>query len=200
VNRAARTPAALTPAALTPAAAILLGAATAAWCATPIVSRGLAGLVLALVIICVTGGALRLSLTWIPVSEESFLQSPPFRAWLTFLRAIRIPPWEEGTVITALWLEVQHPARPWHTAVLGAILTAYLITVHLAESGARAGALRPQAPVLAAGACLLAVGAGAGMLPAVTPGAGSALLRVVAAIAVILAAGLVVPFAGTHRD
>jgi hypothetical protein len=83
--------------------------------------------------------------------------------------------------------------------VLGAVLTAYLLTLHLAEAGTPAGALRAQAPVLALGACLLALGAGAGMLPAVTPGAGSALLRVVAAIAVIAAAGLVLPHAGTHR-
>jgi len=185
---------------LNPAAAILLGAAAAAWCATPLISRTPDGLVLALVITCVVGGALRLGLSWIPVPERTFLESVPFRAWFTFLRAIRIPPWEEGAVITILWLEVLHPARPWHTAVLGALLTAYLITVHLAESSAPARALRPQAPVLAAGACLLALGAGAGLLPAVTPGAGSALLRVVASIAVIVAAGLVVPFAGTQRD
>ena len=55
-------------------------------------------------------------------------------------------------------------------------------------------ALRPQARVLAAGAALLALGAGAGMLPAAGPGAGSALLRLVAAGALIAAAGLVLPY------
>jgi len=29
-----------------------------------------------------------------------------------------------GTVLAVLWLEVQHRARPWHTAVLGAALVA----------------------------------------------------------------------------
>jgi hypothetical protein len=47
--------------------------------------------------------------------------------------------------------------------------------------------------VLAVGAGLLALGAGAGMVPAVGPGAGSALLRLVAAGALIAAAGLVLP-------
>jgi MoxR-like ATPase len=92
-----------------------------------------------------------------------------------------------------------HPARPWHTAVLGAALTAYLLTVHLADSGAPASTLRPQALVLAVGACLLALGAGAGMLPAIAPGPGSALLRVVAAVAVIVAAGMVLPHISTKR-
>ena len=44
-----------------------------------------------------------------------------------------------------------------------------------------------------AGACLLALGAGFAMIPAGAPGAGSAILRVLAAIAVIAAAALVLP-------
>jgi hypothetical protein len=183
----------------TTAAAILLGAASAAWCATPVPSSGQSGVALFLVIACAAGSALRLVLAGVPEPENTFVQPAPIRAWIGFLRIIRVPPWEEGMVIGALWLEVLHPARPWHTAVLGAVLTAYLLAVHLAEAGTSAGVLRPQAPVLAIGACLLALGAGAGMLPTVTPGAGSALLRVVAAIAVIAAAGLVLPYAGTHR-
>jgi hypothetical protein len=103
-------------------------------------------------------------------------------------------PWEEGAVIAIVWLEVLHSSRPWPTAFLGAALIAYLLATHLAESGASPGILRPQARVLAAGVVLLALGAGAGMLPAAGPGAGSALLRLVAAIALIAAAGLVLPF------
>lgn len=189
---------AVTRGALTPAAAILLGAAAAAWCAVPALSSGPSGFALFLVIVCLTGSALRLGLSSVPLPEDSFMLPVPIRAWVLFLQAIRVPPWEEGVVIAALWLEVLHPARPWHTAVLGAVLLAYLLATHLAESGASAGTFRPQAPVLALGACLLALGAGAGMLPVVTPGAGSALLRVVAAVAVIAAAGLVLPYAGTH--
>jgi uncharacterized membrane protein YczE len=93
-----------------------------------------------------------------------------------------------------LWLEVLHPSQPWHTAVLGAALIGYLLATHLAESDASPQALRPQVRVLAVGAALLALGAGAGMLPASGAGAGSALLRLVAAGALIAAAGLVLPY------
>jgi peptidoglycan/LPS O-acetylase OafA/YrhL len=89
---------------------------------------------------------------------------------------------------------VLHRSRPWHTAILGAALLAYLLATHLAESDAAPGALRPQARVLAVGAGLLALGAGAGMLPATGPGPGSALLRLVAAGALIAAAALVLPY------
>ena len=83
---------------------------------------------------------------------------------------LRKVPWEEGALIAILWLEVLHPSRPWHTAVLGAALIAYLLATHLAESAASLGALGPQVRVLAVGAGLLALGAGAGMLPKAGPG------------------------------
>jgi hypothetical protein len=176
------------------AAAILLGVACTIWSAIPALHKGGATFLLVLTIIFVTGSTLRLALAWIPLPEDTYLLATPLRVWLGFLMFIRVPPWEEGAAITIVWLEILHPSRPRHTAVLGAALIAYLLAVHLAESGASLAALRPQAPVLAAGACLLALGAGAGMLPASTPGAGSALLRVVAAVAVIAAAGLVLPY------
>jgi hypothetical protein len=179
-------------------AAVLLGGAAAAWSAEPGVSRSLAGVALFAVVTCVVGSALRLSLAWIPLPESTFLLPMPLQAWIAFLRMIRIPPWEEGAVLAVLWLEVLHPARPWHTAVLGAVLTAYLLAAHLADSGASVGVLRPQAPALAGGACLLALGAAFGMLPVVAPGGGSALLRVVAAVAAIAAAALALPHVGTH--
>jgi len=96
--------------------------------------------------------------------------------------------------------EVLHASRPWHTAVLGAALIAYLLATHLAESGSLPVVLRPHTRVLAAGAVLLALGAGAGMLPAAAPGAGSALLRLVAAGALIAAAGLVLPYVTRGED
>jgi hypothetical protein len=179
-------------------AAILLGVACTIWSAIPDLHTTGATLLLDLTVIFVTGSALRLTLAWIPLPEDTYLLSAPMRAWLRFLMFIRVPPWEEGAAITLVWLEVIHPSRPRHTAVLGAALIAYLIAVHLAESGASPAALRPQVPVLAVGACLLALGAGAGMLPATSPGAGSALLRVVAAVAVLAAAGLVLPHVTTR--
>ena len=175
-------------------AAVLLGAACVAWTAVPPRHTGLATLALVVSIIAVVAGALRLALADVPQPEEGFFPTAPIRAWLTFLAVLRGLPWEEIAVVALLWLEVQHPARPWHTAALGFGLVAYLLAVHIAESGAPAGRLlRRQAKVLLAGACLLALGAGFAMLPAAAPGAGSALLRVLAAAAVVAAAALVLP-------
>jgi hypothetical protein len=176
------------------AAAVLLGAGCVTWSAAPLVHKGGASLVLALAIGGVAGGALRLVLAGVPVPEDSFLLPTPLRAWLWFLDTLRRVPWEEGAAVTIVWLEVLHRSRPWHTAVLGAALIAYLLAAHLAESDASPGALRPQVRVLAAGAALLALGAGAGMLPAAGPGAGAALLRLVAAGALIAAGALVLPY------
>ena len=175
------------------AAAVLLGAGSLVWAALPAVHRGDATFALDVAIAGVAGGGLRLALAAVPVPEESYWPSPGVRAWRIVLDLVRHVPWEEGAVIGIAWLEVLHPSRPWHTAVLGAGLIAYLLITHLAESDAPLAALRPQARVLALGAVLLALGAGAGMLPAAGPGAGSALLRLVAAGALIAAAGLVLP-------
>ena len=176
------------------AAAVLLGAGSVVWAAAPLVHQGQANLALILAIAGVAGGALRLILAGVPVPEDSFLLPAPLQAWLRFLETLRRVPWEEGAVLAIVWLEVLHNSRPWHTAVLGAALIAYLLATHLAESDASPGVLRPQVRVLAVGAGLLALGAGAGMLPAAGPGAGSALLRLVAAAALIAAAGLVLPY------
>jgi hypothetical protein len=184
----------MTGTAATRGAAVLLGAGCVVWAAVPPVPSGWPGFALFLAILGVAAGALRLVLAGIPTPEESYLLSAPLRVWLKFLGILRLVPWEEGALVAILWLEVLHPARPWHTAVLGAALIGYLLATHLAESGASPEALRPQVRVLAIGAGLLALGAGAGMLPAVGPGAGSALLRLVAAGALIAAAGLVLPY------
>ena len=180
-------------------AAGLLGTGCVIWSTAPLVHKGQANLALILAICGVAGGWLRLILAGVPVPEDSFLLPPPLQAWLRFLEALRQVPWEEGAVIAIVWLEVLHSSRPWHTAVLGAALIAYLLTTHLAESDASPGTLRPQVRVLAVGAGLLALGAGAGMLPATGPGAGAALLRLVAAAALIAAAALVLPYMAPHE-
>jgi hypothetical protein len=175
-------------------AALLLGAACIAWTATPLRHDGQAETALVVAIIAVTAGALRLALSEVPQPEDTYMSSALVRVWLVFLGLLRLLPWEEIALAAVLWLEVQHPARPWHTAALGAGLVGYLLATHIAESGAAPGRLlRRQAKVLLAGACLLALGAGFAMLPAAGPGAGSALLRVLAAAAVIAAAVLVLP-------
>lgn len=175
-------------------AALLLGAACIAWTATPLRHAGLAQTALVIAIIAVTAGALRLALADIPQPEDQFYQPGYLQAWLMFLALLRTLAWEETAAVAIVWLEIQHPLRPWHTAALGAGLLAYLLTTHIAESGAEAAPLlRHQAKLLAAGACLLALAAGFAMIPAATPGAGSAILRVIAAVAVIAAAALVLP-------
>ena len=176
------------------AAAVLLGAGCLVWAALPAVHRGYATFALDVAIAGVVAGCLRLALAAVPVPDESYWPSPGIRAWRAFLEVMRQVPWEEGAVIGIAWLEVLHPSRPWHTAILGAGLIAYLLIVHLAESDAPLATLRPQARVLGLGAVVLALGAAAGMLPAAGPGAGSALLRLVAAGALIAAAGLVLPY------
>ena len=189
----------MTGAAATRVAPVLLGAGCIVWAAVPPAHSGYAGFALFLAILGVAAGVLRLALAAVPEPEESYLLSGPVRAWLKFLGTLRLVPWEEGALVAILWLEVLHPARPWHTAVLGVALIGYLLATHLAESGASPEALRPQIRVLAAGAGLLALGAGAGMIPAVGPGPGSALLRLVAAGALIAAAGLVLPYVAAPR-
>jgi hypothetical protein len=176
------------------AAAALLGAGCVIWVTAPPARGSWSGLAVVLAVAGVAAGALRLALASVPAPEDTFLLPVPVRAWLQFLQALRRVPWEEGAVVAIVWLEAMHKSRPWHTAVLGAALIAYLLATHLAESDAAPGALRPQTRVLALGAALLALGAGAGMLPATGAGAGSALLRLVAAFALIAAAGLVLPF------
>jgi hypothetical protein len=175
-------------------AALLLGAACIAWTATPLLHTGLSQAALVVAIIAVTAGALRLAFADIPQPEDQFFLPGYLRAWLLFLSLLRTLAWEETAVAAVLWLEVQHPERPWHTAALGAALLGYLLTTHIAETGADAWPLlRGHARLLAAGACLLALGAGFAMIPATGPGAGSAILRVLAAAAVIAAAVLVLP-------
>jgi hypothetical protein len=172
-------------------AAGLLGAACVAWSAAPPGHTGMAKAALVLAIACAAMGALRLPLARVAVPGGIFV-SLPLRIWAGFLQLVRRPPWEEGTVLMVLWLEILHPARPWHTAALGAALVAFLLAVHLSESHAPPRVLRPQARMLAAATFLLAAGAGAAMIPA---GGAADWLRVIAACAAVAAAALVVPLA-----
>ena len=160
----------------------------------PARARRLAGTALVVAIIAVTAGGLRLALADVPEPDDAYLEPGYVRAWLTFLALLRTLAWEEIAVAAVLWLEVQHPARPWYTAALGAALTAYLLITHIAESGADpARTLAP--PREAAGARRLPARAGRWLRDDRTaaPGAGASLLRVLAAAAVIAAAALVIP-------
>jgi len=107
------------------------------------------------------------------------------RAW----DGVSAIPWPQGLIVAVLGLEALHPARPWHTAVLGVVVLAFLLALHLAENAAGPGVLRPHLPLMAAGIGLAAVSAGAAMLPA----ASSAWLTVVAAAAALVVAALTLP-------
>lgn len=184
-------------------APVLLGAGCVAWAAVPGMHTVYSDLALLAAILGLAIAALRLGLAAIPVPEDSYLLTAATQFRLRLLRILRLVPWEEGALIAVLWLEVLHPARPWHTAVLGAALIAYLLAAHLAESGALPGVFRPHVRFLAIGAGLLALGAGAAMVSPAGPGVGSVLLRLVAAGALIAAVVLVLPhrsgLAGTPR-
>ena len=175
-------------------AAILLGIASVTWAAVPLLGSGWPAFSLAIAAACVAAGSLRLALLEVPEQAEAYYLPSVERAWYAFLALVRLASWEEIGCAAILWLEVLHSARPWHTAVLGAVLVAYLLAVHIAESGALArDLLRRQARVLALGGCLLALGAAAAVLPPASSGAGSAILHVLAVVAVIAAAILVLP-------
>ncbi len=181
-------------------AAMLLGAACVTWAATPLLAAGWAKTALAVAIVAVGAGALRLAFADLPQPEDQFFLPGYVRAWLAFLAALRALAWEETAVVALLFLEVQHAGtsghtgRPWHTAALGAGLLGYLLATHIAESGAAPSALlRRHGRLLVAGACLLALAAGVATIPAASGGAGPAVLRVIAAVAVIAATALVLP-------
>jgi hypothetical protein len=175
-------------------AALLLGAACIAWAAIPPVHTSEATGALFVAVVAVLAGVIRLFFTDIPQPEDQFFVPGYVKAWLTFLGIVRALAWEETAVVALLLLEIMHTIRPWPSAALGAGLFAYLLTTHIAESGTPAASLLGRyAKVLVAGACLLALGAGLATVPAVSAGAGSAVVRVLAALAVVAATALVLP-------
>jgi hypothetical protein len=179
-------------------ATALLGAACLIWAATPPGSAGAAGpAVTALAACCLAGSAARLALAGVRRPDTGTYPGPLDRLGAWGLDTLRRVPWAEGTVLGVLALEALHPARPWHTALLGVALTGYLFAVHLAESSSGRGepvaVLRSQAPVLAAGLGLLVLAAGSALLPGAGTGPAGAGLRTGAAIAALLACALAAP-------
>ena len=175
-------------------AAGLLAAACVVWSASPLSGTGHVGpVLLAAAAACAAASVAQLALGPDPGDSLVYL-NPVLRAVRMLADLVRRWPWAEGLVIAALVLEALHRSRPWHTGLLGAALLAYLLAVHLAESRARLAVLRPQAPLLAAGLGLLALAAGAAMLPAAT-GSAADLMAVLAALAAI-AVGAPGPAAG----
>jgi hypothetical protein len=170
----------------------VLTAALISWAAIP--GRPGTGPRIALVCAAVAAAAsiAQLALAGIPVSGDPVI-SVADRIIGNLGSVIRVIPWPEAVTVAVLVLEVQHPARAWHTGLLGLALLGYLFAVHLVETGARARVLRPQLPLLAAGSGLLALAVGAAAVPTVPPGWASAVVRAVAIAAAVVTGLLVVP-------
>jgi hypothetical protein len=173
----------------TAGAAGLLAAACVAWSATPPARpSGLGQVILALAVACAVLSVARLVLGTAPGDALVYL-NPVLSAARQLAGLVRRVPWAEGLVIAVLVLEVLHPPRPWHTALLGVALLAYLFAVHLAESRAGLAVLRRQAPLLAVGLGLVALAVAAAMLPAETGTVGE-LMAMLAAVAAVAVGGL----------
>jgi hypothetical protein len=176
----------------------LLGAACVAWAAVP---TGLAGraapALTVLATCCLAGGLVQLATVAVVPPGPGAYPGPLTRVGLWGLDWLRRLPWAEAVVLGALALEALHPARPWHTGVLGVALIAYLLATHLAESaGAPSEAtavLRGQAPVLAAGLGLLVLAAASALLPSAGTGLPGGWLRAAAAVAAVIACALCLP-------
>jgi hypothetical protein len=176
------------------AAVALLIAVSIAWAAAPL-SGGSAGTRLALVAAVACGAAGLAALT----VGDAQIGSGAFDSLLVRLAAdvahgLRVVPWSQVMIVAVLVLELLHPARPWHTGVLGVALLAFALAAHLAESGSGPRAvLRPQVPVLAAGVGLTVLAVAAVALPPLTAGPAATALRVLAVAAAVLAGGLALP-------
>jgi hypothetical protein len=181
----------------------LIGVLTAAliiWAALP----GQPGAFPRIAVICAAAGGLaslaQLALAGVLPPDDPVL-SVPERIVARLAISIRTIPWAEVMTVAVLVLEVQHPARAWHTGLLGVALLGYLLAVHLVETGARAIVLRPQLPLLAAGVGLLALAVGATAVPTLPAGSAATAIRVIAVAAAIAAGVLVVPvWLGRERE
>jgi hypothetical protein len=167
-----------------------LTVAVIGWAATPLQSGFGARLVLAIAVCGGAGNLLQLGLAAVRGGGADDQSGGQLAARLT---AAAMLPWAEVLTIAVLVLEALHPARPWHTALLGVAVLGYLFAVHLTETGQRPDSLRPQLPVLAAGLALLSLATGAAALPAASSGIASGLIRSLAIVAAVLAAGLALP-------
>ena len=134
------------------AAVALLTAGVIAWAAAPL-SGGSAGTLIAMVAAVGCGAAGLAGLVVGDAQVGSGVFDPlPVRLAADAAHVLRVVPWSQAMIVAVLVLEVLHPARPWHTGVLGVALLALTLAAHLAETGgAPRAALGPQAPVLAAG-------------------------------------------------
>jgi hypothetical protein len=179
------------------AAVAALAAATVAWAAFPL-TGGRAGTQPVLIVAVATAvlSVVRLAIADVPRVAVPFLASAGRRIADWTVDIMGAVPWAEGMLAAVLVLEALHPARPWHTGVLGLALLGFLFAVHLAETRAGPRALRSQLPLIAAGTGLLAVAVGAAALPGHPAGAAALLTGTVTAVAAVTVVALVMPGTG----
>jgi hypothetical protein len=170
----------------------LLAGVVVGWAAVPM-SSGSGGAVAALVVAIVAGVLSIAQLLVAGIGPSDGLGTLPEQLADSLLGFVNWLPWAELLTIAAVALEALHPAKPWHTGVLGVALLGYLFAVHLAETGARPRVLRPQLGLLAAGVGLLALAVGAAALPALPSGLPSSIIRVAAVAAAVIAGALTFP-------
>jgi hypothetical protein len=183
---------------ITIAAAAALAAACVTWAAFPL-TGGHAGTQPVLIIAIATAAlsVIRLALASVPRVTVPFLASTWRQATDWTVEAIGAVPWAEGMLAAVLVLEALHPARPWHTGLLGLALLAYLFAVHLAETKAGPRVLRSQIPLIAAGTGLLALAVGVAALPGHPAGAAALLATAVTAVAAVVVVALILPGTGS---
>jgi hypothetical protein len=171
----------------------LLAAGIVAWSAIP-VAGARPGTKAALLVAasCAVLAVLQLAVGRVQVSDEAF-GSVVIMTAQRIAAVVAAAPWAEVMIVAALALEALHRARPWHTAMLAAAVIAFLLAVHCAETRAPVRVLRVQLPLLAAGAGVIVLAAGATALPPLGIGPAAVLLRVLAAVAALIVGALALP-------
>ena len=168
-------------------AVTVLAACAVAWAAAPM--RGAhagARPALTVAVGCACLAILRLGAAMLASRSSAALRESRFTAWThSVLNAL---PWAEIMTVALLAVEALHPARPWHTVALGVVVLAFLLMLHLAESGARLTVLRPVLPLIAAGLALAAFSA-----LATTLSASGGLVAVIAAAGAVAVAIMALP-------
>ena len=170
----------------------LLGVTCTVWAAVPFHETGAPGVVLLLVAgVCVAAGVLRLARKDTGRGERYMLPGA-FTALAHSANDLLLRAgWETGAAVAVVVLEAMHPSRAWHTGLLAALVTCYLLAVHQAESAIPAYALKGQARVLLTSLALVVVATAVAMVPASATESGW--LEILAALAAMAAGALALP-------
>ena len=168
-------------------AATVLAICVVAWAAVPMRdAHPGARPVLVVAVACAWLAILRLGAAMFASRSGVAFREPRLAEWTR--SALHAFPWAEIMTVAVLALEALHPSRPWHTAALGVVVLAFLLVLHLAESGARPAVLRPVLPLIAAGLALAALS-----VLAATLSASGGLVALIAASAAVAVAVLALP-------